>query len=183
MAKRRVILCLVMAGILLAGAVPAFASETVQVWFYGGWDYPARVGDSLELRHAWIATTKGQVRVYINHTSESLELLDPHDNIVWKMSAAEWDANWAPLWQFEDADFLLDCPMPTLWRSDWTCVLAGALTEPGDYKLVYTGTFDQPVNDGLHACIDLAPPGWYPPILTPSMYRGTATSVTTIHVE
>lgn len=182
MAKRRAILCAVMAAILLAGAVPALASGPV-VWPGGGGEYQASIGDDLVLQTGWFAATKGQVRVFLNHHTESYELRDPDGLIVWEMSAAESEPYWGPLSKVSDEELYLDCPMPTLWYTGWTYTVPEVFTEAGTYELVFTGTFEQPVHDGLHACIDLAPPGLFPPIPTPSLYRGTVVAVTTIVVE
>lgn len=179
MFKRRTALSVLLVAALLVAATPAFAIGSVTVYPTFDDEYEAKIGDTLHLTMGWMAATKGQVRVFIRHSSDTLTLVGPRNNIVWSMSAGEADAYWGPLEPAPDEWLGLDCPMPTLWIAWWDYDIPDSLTEAGTYTLFYTGTFDQPVNDGLHACVEL--PGTEP-IPTPSLYRGEVFAISTIVV-
>ncbi len=180
MFKRRTTLSVLLVAVLLLAATPVFAIGPVEVYPPADGAYQATIGDSVSLFWGWIAATKGQVRVFIHHSSETYTLKDPGGNVVWEMSAAEADTHWGPLERFTDEWLGLDCPMPTVWASWWSYPIPVELTEVGTYTLLYTGVFDQPVNDGLHACTELPSPN--PPIPTPSIYRGEVFAISTIVV-
>jgi hypothetical protein len=180
MIKRRVALSALLAGALLLAAVPALANGTVHdVWPAAETNWDVAMGDTVVIHLGWYAATKGQVRVYLNHTTQSLTLSLPDDPPVWEMSPADVRALWSPLEPFPEEWVGLDCPMPTLWVTWWSFTLPDdVLAAPGTYEIVYRGSFDKPVNDGLHACVVLEGPF----VPTPSLYRGTFAHVSTITV-
>jgi hypothetical protein len=67
--------------------------------------------------------------------------------------------------------------MPKIAASWWEVTIPPL--EAGTYTLVFTQSFDQPVNDGLHACRDVGEP----PVPTPSLYRGESEVISTIVVS
>ncbi len=180
MFKMRVALSVLLVTASLAVAVPAFANGSVVVYPIFEGEYQATVGDTVHLTMGWIAATKGLVRVFIGHSSDAFTLVGPGGDIVWTMPSPGDDSWWGPVEPAPDDWMGLECPMPTLWIAWWDYDIPGLVLEEGTYTLTYTATFDQPVNDGLHACIELPDTD---PVPTPSLYRGVDVVVSTIVVS
>jgi hypothetical protein len=180
MLTRRFVLSAVLAGALLLAGVPALANATVHdVWPAAQIEWPVVQGDTVVVHLGWYAATKGQVRVFLNNTTQSPTLLDSEQETVWSLSQAEVRPLWSPLEAFPEEWSGLDCPMPTLWTTWWSFTLSGeVLARPGVYRLLCSITFDQPANDGLRACRVVEGP----PVPIPGLYRGTARFESTINV-
>ena len=182
---KRVALSVLAIAALLVSAAPAFADEPVYVnpacppeWCG---TYYAKPSDTIVLYWGWFAATKGLMRAFFNHVNGTLVLEGPGEEGILNMSPAEFVGAYGPVVPVGEEDaadwFGLDCPMPYMYLSE-VFLDIGALPE-GTYTLTWTSGFDQPVNDGLHACTDLSGGG----IPAPSLYRDEAVVVSTIIVE
>jgi hypothetical protein len=187
MLKRRTSLALLLVLTTLAlGASAAFAQDPLdpeEVFpFPNEWqDDPVVIaqGQPITVFWYWAATTRGQIRMYLNHYSVSLALVPAGATIpVWQVLPQEAALHWGPVettpippgepW---------DCSKPTGSSVRWAYTISQEL-EPGAYSLVLTERFNQPVNDGWHTCTWEGLPG----APTPSLYRGSSTYVTAIEI-
>ena len=156
-----------------------FAQGVVRVFPFAGEQVTLEQGEQIQLFWFWSATTKGLVRVYLNHYSASIAVIDEDGVTVWSMSPEEADQYWGPIETFPvppGGDW--DCAKPTGSSVGWEYTIPLNLS-PGDYTLVLTERFEQPVNDGWHTCTWMGEPG----APTPSLYRGTASYETMITVN
>ena len=174
--RRRIAFSVLAIVALLAGATPAFANGSVDVYPPFAGTYDATTADSIHLVWGWVAATQGLVRSFLGHTTQTYTLFDSQNHVVWSLSADEAGAYWGPITRFDAADWGWDCPMPQIAIVGWEFTIP-PLAE-GTYTLAFTGSYEQPVNDGFHACRDV---GW-PPVPTPSLYRGESIAVSTIVV-
>lgn len=169
---RKAAFTFVIVAALAAAALPAFADEPREIYPQcSSCDpYNVRTDEPLVLVGWWGAATKGQVRVYFNHSEETLTLRrlvgDNEWSLVWSLDPDEMQDAYGPITPVASELWGLDCPMPMMYESMFLIPLE--LDEPGTYALEWVLRMDQPVNDGLHAC---TPIGWegFP---TPSLYRG-----------
>jgi hypothetical protein len=173
---KRVALSVLAIAALLVSATPAFANGSVDVYPVIPDTYHATTADSIHLFWGWVAATKGLVRVFIGHSAETYTLLDSQNHVIWSLGPEEADAYWGPIIRFDPADWGWDCPMRQIAVSWWEVTIP-PLPE-GTYTLVFDGVFEQPVNDGLHACGDVGVS-----VPTPSLSRGETVVVSTIIVE
>ncbi len=175
--RRNLVISFLLVAALLAGAVPALADDRpiypqCPPEICG--TYVKTTDEPLHLVLGWFAATKGLVRVYFNHSYETLTLRNSSEGVVWEMNPDEVRAAYGPIHAVAPEEEGLDCPMHWIYIS-FTDITIQPLRTPGDYTLEWTGVLDQPVNDGLHACWD-GPPN-------PSLYRGETTVTSLIHVE
>lgn len=176
--KRKKLLLIVLAVVLLTTALvfqAALAQESEPLLviahadgatFYADADQPLLIGTG------WIATTKGQLQVYRNHSYQTFALTGP-EGTIFDLSADESEAYWGPFdpYPFDDSD----CPMPTIWWNLWGYVQEPL--PPGEYRLEYTNVITQPANDGFHTCLvdgEAVPP--------PSLYRPGEPFVSTVTI-
>jgi len=184
MFKKRSSLLVLLLVALLASATPAVANGP-EVYAYPTWGgnvVQAKTNESIHMFWGWLATTKGLVRAFVNHHAETYTLTeDSTGAVVWSMSAKEADSHWGSIVlygpEWVETALGLDCPMPWVAASWWEFTVRPL--EAGTYTLKYVGTYEQPVNDGFHACTEL--PGT-DPFPTPSLYRGEEVAVSTIIV-
>jgi hypothetical protein len=128
----------------------------------------------------WLAKNVGLVRVYLDHTTETLTLLrEGSPTPVFSLSSEQVRQAYSPpSWTPPEWTFW-DCGQLRFAFSRWEYHV-GPLEE-GTYTLVWTWDNEIPVNDGLHACRDaetgerLAAP--------PSLYYGAGSSAVTIVVS
>jgi hypothetical protein len=182
--KRKTVLFVLLAVILLSTLLlfqVSFAQEPepdpLFVFPYeDGETFTAESADQpILLAWAWLAMTRGQLRMYLNHAYETYVMSGP-EGIVLEISAEEAEGYWG-LFTPESPDFFgIDCPMPRAWWVFWSYPV-GTLP-PGEYTLVWNQVFDQPVNDGFHVCSFEGQP--ISP--TPSLFRGETVATTTIIV-
>jgi hypothetical protein len=180
---------------LLVSAVPALAQEPEpDVLIIPNCDGPpgtvcanyfeVTTDQSIGLYWGWYAATKGLIRVFLGHTTETLTLLDKDKKPVWGLTAEQLRAKYNPIRQYDSYDFFGPgtgslCPMPWIYVADanWN----PPELVPGTYTLTWTASFDQPVNDAIHACKTLRTPEGFIP--TPSLSRGDFSFVKTIVVS
>lgn len=151
--KRAVVLTFVLAVLLLVAAVltpSTQAQAPVIVYPYvDGATYNANTSEPIILYWGWLATTPGLVRVYLNHSEETYLMTGPGVPPL-DLDAAEAEVYWGPLVSGPPSVLGLECPMPNLWATFWEYDV-GPLPQ-GVYTLVFTSTFNNPVNDGYHVC-------------------------------
>ncbi len=166
--------------VLLAVAAPNVRAEPPVVYVYpflDGETFTAHVGDDIHLFWAWVALTKGQVRVFLNHASQTYTLTPSGEEEPLLFIPNEVaEGYWGPI-QRVPAD--VDCGSPNLAFALWDYQLP--VLEEGTYTLVFTQAFDQPVNDGFHTCID--PDTGEPFTPPPSLSRGTSVFTTYLVIE
>lgn len=134
----------------------------------------------IDMFWAWVATTRGLVRVYLRHSYESYTLTNAGGDVIWDESATDTELYFGPLQSATPDALGVECPMPYLWGTFWENIHDPL---PADtYTLEWNQTFEQPVNDGFHVCND---PETGDPIVTPpSLYEpGTSTATSTIIVS
>jgi hypothetical protein len=182
MRKKTAITALLVLTVLALGASSAFAQGVVRVYPFSGEPVTIEEDEQIQLFWFWAATTKGLVRVYLNHFSASIALVDKYGVPVWSMSPEEADLYWGPIetWPIEPGGDW-DCAKPTTSSVGWEYTIPRPPNlRPGeDYTLVFTERFDQPVNDGWHTCTWMGVKDVPPP----SLYRGTNTYETIITVK
>jgi hypothetical protein len=172
---------------LVASTMPALAQEPVVI--IPNCDVPGNAfceilfevsaDEEIGLYWGWYAATKGLIRVYLGHTTQTLTLTDSQGAQFWGMTAEAVRAAYGPTQKWDSDEFFggPTCPMPWVYVTETEWGLPLGELPPGEYTLTWRGSFDQPVNDAIHAC---KPERTYVPV--PSLYRGVETFVKTITV-
>jgi hypothetical protein len=172
--RKRIVVSLILLAALLAGSVPALAQEPIEIYpqcdpeVCGVFTVPS--DQPLVFVGWWGAATRGQVRVFLNHSEETLTLQrlvgDSKWALVWSLGPDDMHDAYGPITPIASDVWGLDCPMPMMHESMFQ-VFSEPL-EAGTYSLEWVLRMSHPVNDGLHACTPIAGEG-FP---TPSLYRG-----------
>jgi len=183
MRKMTFLVSLILLAALALGASATLAqSDVVYVYpFVDGATYNASLGQEIHLLWGWVATTKGLVRVYLQHSSETYTLYalsDLGNSEVWSLSNAQAEAYWGPVEVYPAEEAGVDCHKPTVAQSLWEYTLPPL--EVGVYTLAFEAELSQPANDGFHTCTWLGTND--PAAPTPSLYRGKSYATSTIIV-
>jgi hypothetical protein len=172
--RKRIVVSLILLVALLAGSVPALAQEPNVI-------YPqcdpevcgvltATSDQPLVFVGWWGAATKGQVRVFFNHSEETLTLRrqvgDDEWALVWSLDPDDMQDAYGPITPVASEVWGLDCPMPMMYESMFQ--VSREPLEAGTYSLEWVLRMNHPVNDGLHACTPIDGEEFPPP----SLYRG-----------
>jgi len=139
MFKRRASLALLLVlTALVLGASAAFAQDVFYIYPFGG-TYTPTADEEIHIQWFWLAQTKGLVRVFLNHSSESYALTDSN-GIEWSMSPQEAEENWGPVTTVTNPEDFIICPKPTYSFVGWEATLPEL--DPGTYTLVLTQVFN-----------------------------------------
>jgi hypothetical protein len=178
MFKRRTSLALLLVlTALVLGFSAAFAQGVEYIYPFGG-TVTVSSQDEIHVQWFWLAQTKGLIRSFLGHSSESYALTGLN-GLAWSMSPQEAEEHWGLVSTITNPEDFIVCPKPTYSFVGWEATLPDL--DPGTYTLALTQVLDQPVNDGWHTCVwaDTGEPAATPP----SLYRGTSVYATTIIVE
>ena len=148
---------------------------------YDGATWNATPGEPLDLLCGW--TTQGgpgKIVSFLNGYTATVIIRDEDGNVVLSLDPDQLRALWGDPVTFPADDDVVACAGPTgryvLWEYWFNAGLPA-----GTYTVTMTQTYTHPVTDGWQTCwfredgSRLAPP--------PSLYRGTAVSVSTLVVE
>jgi hypothetical protein len=178
MTRRSVFAALILVAAIATGASAALAQEVIPVFPMAQEQVQAKSGDQLLVFWFWVANTKGQVRVFLGHTSTTLELLGSDGEPVWSLTPEQARSLYGPVETLPADNSVLDCRKPTYSQTYWEFVTPPL--DEGEYTLVLTQSYDQPVNDGTVTCRWVETGERY--VQPPGLYRGTYTYVTEIEV-